>query len=89
MGDGGCLPHLEWDPLVLPGLTEGMGEEKHIIYSNSQSQKWKHLWHTPTNLMSSCMILPQRFAILGVATSAYYYRYTPMQYFSNSGAKVN
>lgn len=46
MGDGGCLPHLEWDPLVLPGLTEGMGEEKHIIYSNSQSQKGKHLWHT-------------------------------------------
>lgn len=43
MGDCGCSPHLERDPLVLPGFTEGMGEEKDIVYSDSQSQKGKHL----------------------------------------------
>lgn len=35
----GCLPHLEWDPLVLSGLTKGMSEEEDIIYSNAQSQE--------------------------------------------------
>lgn len=35
----GCLSHLEWDPLVLAGLTEGMSEEEDIIHSNAQRQE--------------------------------------------------
>lgn len=35
----GYSPHLEWDPLVLSGFTEGMSEEEDIIHSNSQSQE--------------------------------------------------
>ena len=35
----GCWPHLEWDPLVLTGLAEGMSEEEDIVHSDAQSQE--------------------------------------------------
>lgn len=39
----GRLPHLERDPLVLSGFTEGMSEEEDVIHSDTQSQEGEHL----------------------------------------------
>lgn len=35
----GRPPHLERDPLVLSGLTEGVSEEEDVIHSDTQSQE--------------------------------------------------
>lgn len=37
------LLHLEWDPLILSGLTEGMSEKEDVIHTNSQSKKGENL----------------------------------------------
>lgn len=42
----GRLSHLERDPLVLSGFTEGVSEEEDIIHSDPKSQEGQHLLDT-------------------------------------------